>query len=220
LITCSKIYLWAVKFLQHYFIDANLPNSTLSVSATAVRVVELRSTLSADPSYCEKMRNTKGFVFSMATLWIYGIRAGQGLIEDIVRMSMKHILQRRTPDDEVSNALNRVPNNVIEEICARVVANERDPDADYDGVIMFLVISTMCSRPFTRTFISCHSVSWICRRIAGIAAKKEEDGSSDEPAIYAKLKVSLVYLQRTFKEGAGRIIEGLDADVIPMLLEA
>lgn len=53
MITCPKIYLWAVKFLQHF--DANLPISTLVVSATTVRIVELLSTLSADPDYCEKM---------------------------------------------------------------------------------------------------------------------------------------------------------------------
>ncbi|PBK70373.1 hypothetical protein ARMSODRAFT_955858 [Armillaria solidipes] len=212
--TCPKIYLWAVKFLQHYFIDANLPISTLAVSATTVRIVELLSTLSADPDYCEKMRETNGFVFSMTTLWIYGILAGQGLIEDVVRITMMHILQKRTLDKEVTDALSRVPNDVVVEICTRVVVSERDPEADYDAGIMFLVISTMCSRSFTRAFISCHSVPWICRRLASIAVKEEED------AVYAKLfQVSLVYLQRAFKEGAGRIIEGLDADVIPMLLK-
>ncbi|KAK0462950.1 uncharacterized protein EV420DRAFT_1146475 [Desarmillaria tabescens] len=220
LITCPKIYLWAVKFLHHYFIDANLPVSNLAVSATAVRIVELLNTLSADPDYCDKMRNTNGFVFSMTTLWMYGIRAGRGLIEEIVRMTMVHILQKRTLDNEVSDALNRVPNNIVEEICARVVASERDPDPDYDAGIMFLVISTMCSRSFTRAFISCGSVSWICRRIASIPARTAGDGVPDGPAGYAKLfQVSLVYLQRALKEGAGRIIEGLDADVIPMLLK-
>ncbi|KAK0189918.1 hypothetical protein F5146DRAFT_644926 [Armillaria mellea] len=211
MITSPQIYLWAVKFLQHYFINSNLPISTLAVSATTVRIVELLGTLSADPDYCERMRETKGFVFSMTTLWIYGIRAGRGLVEDVVRITMTHILQKRTLDHEVTDALNRVPNDVVIEICTRVVAS--DPEAEYDAGIMFLVISTMCSSSFTRAFISCHSVPWICRRLAGIVVKEEEN------AVRAKLfQVSLVYLQRAFKEGAGRIIEGLDADVIPMLL--
>ncbi|KAK0213676.1 hypothetical protein IW262DRAFT_1467007 [Armillaria fumosa] len=213
--TCPQIYPWAVKFLQHYFIDSNLPISTLAVSATTVRIVELLGTLSADPDYCEKMRETKGFVFSMTTLWIYGIRAGQGLVEDVVRITMTHVLQKRTLDNEVTDALNRVPNDVVVEICTRVVTSERDPEAaDYDVGIMFLVISTMCSRSFIRAFISCHSVPWICRRLAGIAVREEDN------VVYAKLfQVSLVYLQRAFNEGAGRIIEGLDADVISMLLK-
>ncbi|KAK0478931.1 hypothetical protein IW261DRAFT_1481747 [Armillaria novae-zelandiae] len=214
MITCPQIYPWAVKFLQHYFIDSNLPISPLAVSATTVRIVELLGTLSADLDYCEKMRETKGFVFSMTTLWIYGIRAGQALVEDVVRITMTHILQKRTIDHEVTDALSRVPNDVVVEICTRVVASEQDPNSGYDAGIMFLVISTMYSRSFTRAFISCHSVPWICRRLAGIAVKEEENAS------YARLfQVSLVYLQRAFKEGAGRIIEGLDADVIPMLLE-
>lgn len=102
----------------------------------------------------------------MTTLWIYGIRAGQGLIEDVVKIIMIHILQKRTLDNEVTDALNRVPNDVVVEICTRVVASERVPEADYEADIMFLVISTMCSRSFTRAFISCHSamdLSTACR---------------------------------------------------------
>ncbi|KAK0497931.1 hypothetical protein EDD18DRAFT_1104431 [Armillaria luteobubalina] len=129
---------------------------------------------------------------------------------------MTHILRKRTHDNEVTDALNRVPKDVVVEICTCVVASDRDPAkaADYDAGIMFLVISTMCSRSFTRAFISCHSVPWICRRLAGIAVEEADN------VVSAKLfQVSLVYLQRVFKEGAGRIIEGLDADVIPMLLK-
>ncbi|KAG7441218.1 uncharacterized protein BT62DRAFT_997268 [Guyanagaster necrorhizus] len=230
-ITCRQIYLWAVKFFQHYLIDTNTLISMSVVSSTAVRIVEFLGTLATDPDYSAKMRDTKGFGFSMTVLWIYSIRAKYGRIEDSVKIIMMHILLKRTLDGEVSNAFNQVQNeisdafnwvqNPIVELCPRIVASKREPDADYDGGIMFLVLSTAYSRPFTRAFISCHSVSWICRRIAGIAAKKEETCSPDELAVYSRLlQFSLFYLHEAFREGSDQIIEGLDADVIPALLKA
>ncbi|KAG7442664.1 uncharacterized protein BT62DRAFT_365665 [Guyanagaster necrorhizus] len=220
-ITCPQIYLWAVKFFHHYFIDTNITISTSAVLSTAVRIVEFLGTLATDPDYCAKMRDTKGLTFVMTVLWIYGIRAKYGRIEAIVRIAMMCILQKRTSNSEVSNAFNWVQNPIVEEVCARIVASEHEPDADYDGGIMFLLLSTVHSLPFTRAFISCHSVSWICRRIAGIAAKKEETCSPDELTGYSRLlQFSLTYLRRAFQEGSDRIIEGLDADLIPALLRA
>ncbi|KAG7447088.1 uncharacterized protein BT62DRAFT_60568 [Guyanagaster necrorhizus] len=231
-ITCPQIYLWAVDFFHHYFIHTDITISVSPVSLITVRIVEFLGTLAIDPDYCAKMRDTKGFTFSMTVLWIHSIHTEYGQVETIVRVAMMYILQKRTLGSKVSNAFNRVQNEVsnafnwvqkpiVEELCARIVAREREPNADYDGGIIFLFVSAMYSRPFTRAFISCHSVSWICRRIADIAAKKEETCSPNELTGYSRLlKYSLIYLLRAFQEGSDRIIEGLDTDLIPALLRA